>query len=73
MGNRYAFSCIAESERRIAAAVFLALGDRTIADLDNRTWSGTLPAGGTYTLDVFGPEGARDDVLTPYAIRLEIR
>lgn len=54
-------------------AVFLALGDRTIADLDNRTWSGTLPAGGTYTLDVFGPEGARDDVLTPYAIRLEIR
>jgi hypothetical protein len=54
-------------------AVFLSLGDRRIAELDGGRWSGTLPSSGTYTLDVFGPEGAPEDVLRRYAIRLTIR
>lgn len=80
-GQTYVFSARAGqhisieivSPQKRAPAVFLALGDRTIAELDNRRWSGTLSKSGTYALDVFGPEGARADVLTPYTLRLEIR
>lgn len=79
-GQTYAFS--ARAGQRISIeildpqkrppAVFLWLGDRNIAELDGRTWSGALPSSGTYTLDVLGPEGAAEDVLRPYAIRLEV-
>lgn len=79
-GQTYAFS--ARAGQRISIeildpqqrppAVFLSLGDRNIAEVGGRTWSGGLPSSGTYTLDVFGPEGAREDVLRSYAIRLEI-
>lgn len=70
-GQRVAIQILDPKKR--FPAVSLWLGDRDVALIDGNRWSGVLASDGTYTLDVFGPDGARDDVLVPYAIRLEIR
>lgn len=79
-GNTYVFVAKARQYATIellehghVPGVALRFGNRSVAQLDGKRWSGVLPFSGTYALDVFGFDLSDHDALLPYTIRLTIR